>query len=170
MRIAITGTSKLADTLIKRLGAVPFRIEQDIDKTQFDVLINNAHVEFKQCDVLIKWFEQWRYDESKLIINVSSRAGLPNLSKGYLYGAQKAALDHLSDNLTYNSDKRCKITTINLGMLEDELPSVKYSEVADLIEYVMSLPVHLEIPRIFLQHRENYQGVQKAKAIRYEKR
>lgn len=170
MRVAITGTSKLAAALIDRFGAVPFRIEQHIDKSNFDILINNAHVDFEQCNILIDWFQEWRYDQTKLIINISSRAGLPNLSKGYLYGAQKAALDHLSDNLVYNSDKRCRITTVNLGMLEDNFPSLSYKEVCDLIQYVADLPKHLEMPRVFLQHSENYQAVQKAKSVRYEKR
>lgn len=168
MRIAITGTSKLAGALIERFAATPFRIGQQIDKSRFDILINNAHVDFEQCNLLMQWFEQWRHDDSKLIINVSSRAGLPNLSKGYLYGAQKAALDHLADNLVYNSDKRCRITTINLGMLEDDLPSVSYQEVADLVQYIIGLPAHLEIPRVFLQHRENYQEIQRIKSVRYQ--
>lgn len=167
MRIAVTGSSKLAGAIIERFNAYSFRINQDIDKSSFDIVINNAHVDFKQCDILMDWFTAWRYQSNKLIINISSRAGLSNLSKGYVYGAQKAALDHLSDNLTYNSDKQCKITTINLGMLEDELPSVTYSEVCDLIEYIIKLPHHLEIPRVFLQHSHNYVSVQKMKEVRY---
>lgn len=167
MKIAITGNSRLAGSIVKKFNAQPIRIEELVDKNQFDIFINNAHVDFKQCDLLNEWFNSWRYDSNKLIINISSRAGLPNLSKGYMYGAQKAALDHLSDNLTYNSDKKCRITTINLGMLEDELPSVKYEEVCDLIEYIIKLPAHLEISRVFLQHATNYQLVQELKKSRY---
>lgn len=165
MRIAVTGNSKLAATIKDRFNAISFRIEEQIDKSDYDVFINNAHVEFKQCDLLYDWYKEWRYDKSKLIINISSRAGLPNLSKGFLYASQKAALDHLSDNLTYNSDKLCRITTINLGMLEDSLPSVSYKETCDLIEYILKLPKHLEIPRVFLQNSHNYKEIQALKEI-----
>jgi len=166
MRIAVTGNSKLAAEIKCRFNAIPFRIEDYVDKSNYDVFINNAHVGFKQCELLYDWYNEWRFDESKLIINISSRAGLPNLSKGFLYASQKAALDHLTDNLIYNSDKLCKITTINLGMLEDPLPSVSYKETCDLIEYILNLPKHLEIPRVFLQNRHNYKEIQTLKEIR----
>lgn len=164
--IQVTGSTKLAGAIVKYLGAVPIRIGDPLDK-DCNVFINNAHVDFLQTETLYKVFSKWKDDPSKLIINISSRAGLPNLSKGYLYGAQKAALDHLTDNLVYNSDKQCRITTINLGMLEDELPSVSYREVCDLISYIICLPNHLEIPRIFLQNSYNYREVQKLKEYRY---
>lgn len=168
MRVAVTGSTKLAGSIVERFGAKPLRVDDNVDFGDYDVFINNAHVGFSQAELLQKWFNAWRYDENKLIINISSRAGLPNLSKGYMYGAQKAALDHLSDNLMYNSDKKCRITTVNLGMLQDELPSVSYKEVCDLLQYVIEMPKHLEIPRVFLQHSCNYQEVQERKKVRYE--
>lgn len=171
-RITVTGSSKLAAEIIKQLNATSVRIEEVLDGTfEFstcDVFINNAHVDFNQSYVLQTLFDKWKDDSSKLIINISSRAGLPNLSKGYMYAAQKAALDHLSENLTYNSNKQCRITTIGLGMLEDELPSVSYIEVVGLIECIIQLPQALEIPKIYLQHSCNYQTVQQLKAPRYE--
>jgi NAD(P)-dependent dehydrogenase (short-subunit alcohol dehydrogenase family) len=167
-RIAVTGSTKLAGAIIERFDARSLRVEQQINFDEFDVFINNAHVGFEQCYLLERAFNAWKDDSTKTIINISSRAGLPNLSKGYMYAAQKAALDHMADNLTYNSDKRCIITTINLGMLNDDLPSVEYYEVCDLIEYLLSMPHHLEIPRVFLQHAYNYQRVQKEKKSRYE--
>ncbi len=166
-QIAVTGSSKLAGSIISRFNARSLRIEEKVNKSEFDVFINNAHIGFKQCDLLYEWFSEWKDNPNKLIINISSRAGLSNLSKGYLYGAQKAALDHLADNLTYNSDKQCRITTINLGMLEDNLPSVSYQEVCDLISYILGMPDYLEIPRIFLQHKHNYQDIQNLKKNRY---
>lgn len=167
MKIAVTGSSKLAGAIVKYFDADAIRIESEIDFQKYDCLINNAHVGFDQCYVLHKAFVAWRYHD-KTIINISSRAGLPNLSKGYLYGAQKAALDHMADNLVYNSDKVCKITTIGLGMLEDQLPSVSYEEVCILIRTVLEIPSHLEIPRVYLQHRQSYQSVQTDKASRYK--
>lgn len=167
MRIAVTGSSKLAGAIVERFKADPVRVEQPLDYQDYDVFINNAHVGFCQTELLEKWFTAWKDDSSKLIINISSRAALPNLSKGYLYAAQKASLDHLADNLTYNSEKQCRITTINLGMIEDVLPSLKYEEVCDLLQYVINSPKHLEIPRIFFQHACNYKHIQKEKEDRY---
>ena len=104
MRIAVTGSTKLAGAIVQQLSATSIRIEEDVDKSEFDVFINCAHVGFEQTRLLQEWFNAWSDDNTKLIINISSRAGLPNLSKGYTYGAQKAALDHMTDNLTYNCD------------------------------------------------------------------
>lgn len=168
MDIAITGSSNLAGAIIDRFDADSYRVDDKIDKKKYDVFINNAHVGFQQCFLLEEFATAWWDDPTKLIINISSRAGLPNLSKGYMYGAQKAALDHLADNLTYNSDKKCRITTINSGMLEDPLPSVTYSEVCDLIEHILDMNEELEIPRVFLQHSENYQKIQELKSDRYK--
>ena len=169
MRIAVTGSSKLAGFIIDKYKADSIRVEQVVDKNNYDVFINNAHVGFEQTNLLYEWFDYWKDDSSKLIINVSSRAGLPNLSVGYLYAAQKAALDHLSDNLIYNSYKKCRITTLNLGMLEDTLSSVKYEEVGVLLDFILSLPKHLEIPRVFLQHSDNYKVVQNLKKLQLAK-
>lgn len=169
MRIAVTGSSKLAGFIVNKYKADSIRVEQEVDKNNYDVFINNAHVGFSQSNLLYEWFDCWKDDPSKLIINVSSRAGLSNLSVGYLYAAQKASLDHLSDNLVYNSHKRCRITTLNLGLLEDKLPSVKYEEVGHLLDFILSLPQHLEIPRVFLQHSENYKVVQNLKKLQLVK-
>ncbi len=167
MRIAVTGSSKLAGAIAKKFKADTLRVEQQVNFADYDVFINNAHVNFCQTDLLYRWFGVWKNDPGKLIVNISSRAGLPNLSKGYLYAAQKASLDHLTDNLVYNSDKKCRITTLCLGMLEDELPSLRYNEVCDLLQYIIYMPSHLEIPKIYFQHSYNYKQVQKEKENRY---
>lgn len=167
MRIAVTGSSKLGGAIAQRFGATVLRVEQQADFNDFDVFVNNAHIDFCQTDLLARWFGVWCNDPTKMIINISSRAGLSNLSKGYMYAAQKAALDHMADNLIYNSNKKCRITTIGLGMMEENLPSLKYSEVCDLIDYVVHLPQHLEIPRIYLQHSHNYQDIQRLKSSWY---
>jgi NAD(P)-dependent dehydrogenase (short-subunit alcohol dehydrogenase family) len=166
--IAVTGSTKLAGSIVDRFKATSIRVEQEVDKSKFDIFINCAHVGFEQTRLLEEWFKEWSADKTKLIINISSRAGLPNLTKGHMYGAQKAALDHMADNITYNCDyKQCRITTIGLGMLVEDYSSVTYSEVCDTLEYVIGLPPHIEIPRLYLQHADNYTQVQKEKAKRY---
>jgi hypothetical protein len=88
----------------------------------------------------------------------------PNISKGYLYAAQKSSLRHLSNNLTYNSDKRCKVSTVHLGLLEhDELPSLDYVEVLGFIKMIAFRTDNIDIPEITIQHKANYQEVQAEK-------
>ena len=83
-----------------------------------------------------------------------------------MYSAQKASLNHLATNLTYNSNKHCRITTINLGLLNhEELPSVSYDEVADIVRWLVRMAefTELEVPEITVQNRANYRDVQSDK-------
>jgi len=183
MKIAITGTTGLAAAIAGALQdhtiSTP-RVE-DItmngihwwgfdynNSNHVDVLINHAHRGFRQTEILMHTYDAWKNDSSKYIINISSRASQPNISKGYMYATQKASLNFLTDNLVYNSDKQCRITTINLGLLNNEdLPSLTHEEVADAVKYLIDLPQHIEIPEMTLQNSANYQEVQSDKeAIR----
>jgi len=175
MRALITGKTKLAGAIMsalhekivyKKIDIESTRVDADIPWKYFDIFINCAHVDFKQTELLNECYHEWKDDTTKLIINISSRAAKPNISKGYLYAAQKAALNHLADNLVYNSDRRCGIVTLNLGLLEHpEVPSLTYDEVIDAIKEIIfywytDRPTSTEIT---LQHRENYRENQKLK-------
>ena len=177
MKIAITGSSGLAAKISNVLNKTNFetggklfsiasvRIEDNLDPEMYDVFINLAHVDFVQVDLLYKFYEAWKDDNEKYRLNISSRASKSNISKGYIYAAQKAALNHLSDNLVYNSNKQCRITTLNLGLLEHSLPSLKYKEVAQLVKYLLLLPKHIEIPDLTLQNASNYRKLQEKKTV-----
>ena len=182
MRVAITGTSGLADIIKRTLEATPYRgqtIEvtpirvEDITSNKENCWIYNGH---RPCDVLINLAHQdqskilgithraWEGEKTKYIINISSRAAKPNISKGYEYASEKAQLNHLADNLSYNSKKRYKMTTINLGLLNDEnLPSVKHQDVAGLIYKLITSYPEYEITDVTLQAHANYQSVQSDK-------
>ncbi len=175
MRALITGKTKLAGAIMSQLdGKIVYqkiemestRVDANIPWKYFDVFINCAHVGFKQTELLNDCFAEWKNDSTKLIINISSRAAKSNISKGYLYSAQKAALNHLADNLVYNSDRRCGIITLNLGLMEhEEVASLSYDQVIDTIKEIIfnwytSRPTMTEIT---LQHRENYRENQKHK-------
>ena len=48
---------------------------EDVDKIiqeirLSDIFINNAAIEFKQVELFIKLFNEWKYDEDKMIINI----------------------------------------------------------------------------------------------------
>ena len=179
MKIAITGTTGLAAAIAGALQdhkiSTP-RIDDIImngtnfwgfdydNSNHVDVLINHAHRDFDQTKILDIAYRSWKNDKSKYIINISSRAHQPNISKGHMYATQKASLNHLSNNLVYNSNKHCRITTLNLGLLNnEELPSLTYKEVADAIEFLIDMPEHIEIPELTLQHSANYLEVQSDK-------
>ena len=182
MRIAITGSSGLAKTIKDTLEATPhigntFRVDpircEDITMNgkncwifsgyqPADVLINLAHQD--QSEILSIAHEAWEGEKTKYIINISSRASQPNISKGYMYASEKAQLNHLANNLQYNSKKRYKMTTINLGLLNDEnLPSVKHQDVAGLIYKLITSYPDYEIADVTLQAHANYQSVQSDK-------
>ena len=182
MRIAITGTSGLAKIIKGTLESTPhqgrtfevtpIRVE-DITMNGENCWIYNGHT---PCDVLINLAHQdktkvlgithraWEGEKTKYIINISSRAAQPNISKGYEYASEKAQLNHLANNLSYNSKKRYKMTTINLGLLNDEnLPSVKHQDVAGLIYKLITAYPEYEITDVTLQAHANYQSVQSDK-------
>jgi hypothetical protein len=184
MKVAITGTSGLAKVIkqtlkgtsidgIHFIEVVTPRIEDIINDdtkwygfNQVDVLINFAHKGFDQTKILEITHRAWKDDDSKFIINFSSRASQPNISKGHLYASQKASLNHLSNNLTYNSDKKYKLTTINLGLLNhNELPSLSWDDVSGLIYYLITSYPSIEIPEMTIQHFANYREVQNNKEV-----
>ena len=136
MRVAITGSSGLAKIIKDTLEATPFR-GQTIEVTPIrcdDITMNGTQCwifsGYKPCDVLINLAHQdqskilsiaheaWEGEKTKTIINISSRASQPNISKGYVYASEKAQLNHLANNYQYNSKKRYKMTTLNLGSSE----------------------------------------------------
>ena len=182
MRVAITGTSGLAKTIKDTLEATPFR-GQTIEVTPIrceditmndtrcwiyrgyrpvDVLISLAHQD--QAKILDITHRAWENEKTKYIINVSSRAAQPNISKGYVYASEKAQLNHMANNLQYNSEKRYKMTNLNLGLLNHEdLPSVKHQDVAGLIFKLITSYPDYEIADITLQAHANYQNVQSDK-------
>ena len=182
MRIAITGSSGLAKIIKDTLEATPhlgdtFRVDpircEDITMNgrncwvfggyqPADVLINLAHED--QAKILSIAHEAWEGEKTKYIINISSRASQPNISKGYMYASEKAHLNHLANNLQYNSNKRYKMTTLNLGLLNDEsLPSVKHQDVAGLIYKLITSYPDYDIADVTLQAHANYQSVQSDK-------
>ena len=179
MRIAITGSSGLAKTIKdvfestphagKTFEVTPIRCEDITSNgtncwifnghTPCDVLLNFAHQD--QAEILSIAHEAWLNEGSKMIINFSSRASQPNISKGYKYASEKAQLNHLSNNLTYNSKKKYKMTTINLGLIEHgDLPSLKNNDIAHLVYKLVTAYPSIEFPEITMQHRANYMEVQ----------
>tara|TARA_B100000287_G_C20651122_1_gene786952 strand:- start:1364 stop:1855 length:492 start_codon:yes stop_codon:yes gene_type:complete len=123
-----------------------------------DVFINNRHDGFNQTKLLMKAFDKWKYTD-KTIVNIGSRSKYPNISKGFMYSTSKAALNHLSNNLRLNSDKTCRIIDINPGLLESNLPSLTYKEIADIVEWCVKLPKHIEVGELSVWEKTPYKIV-----------
>ena len=80
-----------------------------------------------------------------------------------MYAAEKAALNHYTNNTVYNSDKLCRVTTLNLGLMEHKtLPSISYVEVCNTIGWL--LDSNMEIPELTIQNTANYKKVQDDKS------
>ena len=155
MKILITGRSVLASLLHERLlSTTSCRIEDilrgEVVLDEYDVFINYAHVGFKQVELLEYVFNEWKNDTSKLIINISSRAAQPNISSGYMYAAHCLS-------------KQCRITTLNLGLMDSKLPSLAWGHVYEMIKTIMSTDV--DIPDLTMQDRYNYKMLQQDKGI-----
>jgi NAD(P)-dependent dehydrogenase (short-subunit alcohol dehydrogenase family) len=159
MKIAVTGSSKLANCI----QGNKIRVEFGADWSQYDVFVNNAHVEWEQCRLLEEVYEVWKDDETKTIVNISSRAHQPNISKGYKYAAQKAALNHMATNLNYNSDAKCRIATINCGLLESSMhSSISYERAGEWVDWVIK---NSDITEITIENPANYIQIQNEKEI-----
>ena len=185
MKVGITGTNRglgkaIYDSLCAKWVPVALnrpeydisdnegikKLVNELSDSKYKVFINNAHSPFAQTKVLAAVYLLWKDDPTKTIININSRAKYPNLSKGYIYSASKSSLSHLSDSLKFTTDKKCKIIDVNPGLLESDLPSLTYNEVADLIIYIINRPQHIEIGEISVYHNESYVEVQKQKQIK----
>jgi len=158
MIVSLTNSTRgLGLEISKRFGNVVDGFEETSD-----VFINNRHNSFKQTELLMEVFNKWK-DTDKTIVNIISRSKYPNISKGYLYSASKASLSHLSNSLRLISDKKCRIIDINPGLLESDLPSLKYSEIVDVIEYCINLPAHIEVGELSIWNKTPYSIITKMK-------
>lgn len=177
MKVAITGHTKgLGKELYNRFDDVKgfstsndYDVSDNYDRAKIinqirdcDLFINNAHPFFDQTRLLFEVFDEWKY-EDKTIVNIISRAKYDNISKGFMYAASKASLSHLSHNLRFNTDKKCKIIDVNPGLLESELSSLAYKEIADIVMWCINQPEHIEIGEISAWHRDSYVEVQNEK-------
>ena len=183
MKVAITGHTKgLGKELYNRFDDVlgfsssnGYDISNNYERSNIilqieecDLFINNAHPFFYQTHMLMEVFDKWKY-EDKTIVNIISRAKYDNVSKGFMYAASKASLSHLSHNLRFNTDKKCKIIDINPGLLESDLSSLSYKEMADIVMWSINQPQHIELGEVSAWHRDSYVEVQKEKAKRLNK-
>ena len=110
-----------------------------------DVFINNAHSNFEQTILTYKVYEMWRMNPDKYIISIGSRAGEDNMSKGYLYSSSKSSLKQLHMNLTYNSEKKVRLTYLSLGLVEAK-SILRYIQILNTLVFLLQQSKDIEIP------------------------
>ena len=178
VQIAITGHSRgLGGYLAKELSfghdvILPLSRIEDISSVVdeircCDVFINNAYSGFSQVELFLSLYRLWRCDPSKLIINIGSRAAEPNISLGFEYSSSKAALMHAVKSAVFlDESKLCRVSLLNLGLLNSDLPSLSYGSVLHAINHILSLDSAVEMPIIYLNNAAPYPYVQAQKKIR----
>ena len=173
--VAITGhTSGLGEYLIQHLSENyqctglsrknGYHLKRDQDKIvqevlKHDVFINNAHKDFAQPELFNKVFTEWKTDSTKTIVNINCirKYDKNNADKSKVAShnqldkvARAAYLDH--------ANTKCRVITITLGYLTQytdgrDGPRISYSEVANTLSWVLSMPDNLEVTELALLPR-----------------
>ena len=120
-----------------------------------DVFINNAFHGMAQMTLLNKFWDLWKYDETKTIVNISSLSKYPGLSGNENgYSALKAALSHQAFLLMFsNKERKCRMINVNPGYVDTEMTAhidqninmLTPEECAGPIAYAINQPQHIEI-------------------------
>lgn len=133
-----------------------------------DVFINNAYSSNAQTELFTLFFKNWMYDESKTIVNISSQSKYPGQSVNWSgYSAYKASLNHQAYLCAFKTDRKCRIITINPGLVKTDLTSetqltskgmLSPEEVAQTVKYVIELPQHIEVGELSLWYKSPNQS------------
>jgi len=171
MKIAITGHTKgigkaLYDNLSQQhevegySRSNGFDISNNIDmivraSKKSDVFINNAFHAMAQMILLNKFWNLWKYDDTKTIVNISSLSKYPGLSGNENgYSAMKAALSHQAFLLMFSDkERKCRMINVNPGYVDTEMTAhvdrninmLTPEECAEPIAYAINQPQHVEI-------------------------
>ena len=128
-----------------------------------DIFINNAYYQNAQTELFTLFFEEWMHDESKTIVNISSQSKYPGMSRNWSgYSAYKASLNHQAYLCGFKTNRKCRIITINPGLVKTgmTIDAQKNSkgmitpvEVATAVKWTISQPQHIEIGELSLWYK-----------------
>jgi len=170
MKIAITGHTRGLGKAIYDLypGAVGFSkstgynigneadaisiISQSID---CDVFINNAFHETAQQHLFEHMFKQWRYDNTKTIVNISSRAGYNLDWPGWVvskYSNSKENLNKKFREYLLLTSRKCRMISFNPGYIDTDMiadkpdvPRLTTQQAAEMVAWCINQPSRIEI-------------------------
>ena len=128
-----------------------------------NIFINNAYHSNAQTELFTLFFENWMYDENKTIVNISSQSKYPGQSVNWSgYSAYKASLNHQAYLCAFKTDRKCRIITINPGLVKTQMTSdaqktgkgmITPEEVAEAVIWAVSQPQHIEIGELSLWYK-----------------
>lgn len=117
-----------------------------------DIFINNAYTRNKQISLFKLFYNEWKLDSSKMIVNISSKARI-RLDPG-LYTDVKLELHNNWIDALKETDRKCKIVNITPGFVDTDMISnfeisdkikMTTTECADLIAWAIHAPENIEI-------------------------
>jgi len=127
-----------------------------------DIFINNAHYQFTQVNILQHLFLNWKNQDDKTIINLSSTAGdkrQDTKGKWANYQIQKIALDEACKQL--EGMGKCKVTNIRPGWVDTDalegiqkpigITILKPKDIARTVLYVINQPTEIHIKNISIE-------------------
>ena len=127
-----------------------------------DIFINNAHYQFTQVNSLQHLFLNWKNQDDKTIINLSSTAGdkrQDTKGKWANYQIQKIALDEACKQL--EGMGKCKVTNIRPGWVDTDalegiqkpigITILKPKDIAKTILYVINQPPEIHMKNISIE-------------------
>ena len=145
------------------------------ESNNFDVFINNAYSGLYQVKLFDMIFDKWKDDPNKQIINIGSKSKYypfndeqPQLKKdkrsSKAYNDNKKSISHSIYAKQMYLSKQCKIITIHPGYTRtdfikhhwDNVNMIDPKDVADVIQWVLSMPSHIEIGELGIWHPREF--------------
>ena len=161
-KFAITGhTSGIGNAIYEELNCIGFsrgngydiklpkcrkEITQQLSHDRIDVFINNAHGGFAQAEMLKDVFDVWRYTD-KHIINIGvDKVDVRTWELVHeTYSVEKLASHAMCDQLQ-SLERKCKITNLCLGVVENWNGNLTYKNIINAIEYIVK--ANFEVSRM----------------------
>lgn len=126
-----------------------------------DIFINNAFCGDSQLKLFDIFYDNWKDDTTKFIININSknrfRVGDGTFGGSGLYASTKLQLHKQWIDVLHEKSRRCKISNISPGFVDTELIShytmpdwmrQPAQECAETIVWLINQPDHVEIGEI----------------------
>lgn len=131
-----------------------------------DIFFNNAYLEDAQIRLMQDLWPFWKDTNKIIVVNGSTSAhNFQDHLDHPAYGSWKAGLHHYCRVLceAFMYPKKCRVTYLTPGVITTEM-STKLNptypkqlipeEVADVVYYVSTLPPHVELQEVKIQHTE----------------
>ena len=130
-----------------------------------DIFINNAFADASQITLFKAFYEKWRYDNTKTIVNINSRAKYGPIAGREYSMVKKMLHKEWVKILEDHGDRLCRIININPGYVDTQMirhPTAKTygftheimqpDTLAGFIKFATDQPHHIEIGDFSVWH------------------